>query len=99
MTILFSEEDYRQLENGETYEDKFVVLTPKFLNEEYRTAEFQLFKAKSGFGCHPDKMGAKIFGYFVADKEAASTRREYVLGVATDDGIARWEQLYGKKAE
>jgi hypothetical protein len=99
MTILFDKDDYRQLGDGETYENKFVVLTPKFLNEEYRSAEFQLFKAKSGFGCHPDKMGGKIFGYFVADKEQSSTHREYVLGVATEESVARWEQLYGKKAE
>lgn len=99
MVILFDKGDYRDLQEDEDYVDKFIILTPKFLKAEYRTAEFQLFKAKSGFGCYPEKIGNKVFGYFVSDKEEASTRREYILGVATDKAIEKWEQLYGKKAE
>lgn len=99
MAILFDKEDYRQPQEDESYVDKFVILTPSFLKAEYRTAEFQLFKAKSGFGCYPDMIGNKVFGYFVTDQTTDSTRREYILGVATDKAIEKWEQLYGKKAE
>jgi hypothetical protein len=99
MVVLFDKNDYRPLEDGEDYVDKFVILKPSFLNEDYRTAEFQLFKAKSGFGCYPDRMGSKVFGYYVSDRENSSTRREYILGVATDEAISKWEKLYGKKAE
>jgi hypothetical protein len=99
MKILFDKNDVRQLEENENYEGKFVILRPDFLDTAYRTAEFQLFKAQSGFGCYPDKLGSKVYGYYVSDHDKGSTRREYILGVATDEAIAQWEHIYGKKAE
>jgi hypothetical protein len=89
MTILFDKNDYRQLADDENYEGKFVILRPNFLSNEYRTAEFQLFKAECGFGCDPKKSGGKVFGYYVSDKEKSATRYEYILGVATDEAIAK----------
>jgi hypothetical protein len=97
VTTLFDKNDYRSLAKGETYENKFVILRQESLNEQYRTAEFQLFKAQSVFGCNPNKSGSKVLGYYASDKEEDGTRYENILGVATDESIARWEQLYGKK--
>ena len=93
MKILFDKNDYRQLEEGETYVNKFVILSPDFFNEKYREAKYQLFLALAGFGCDPSKLGGKVFGNFFDEKDM--TRREYILGVATEEAIAQWELEYG----
>ena len=93
MKMLFDNNDYTQLKDGETYEGKFVIISPDFFKPEYREAKYQLFLAKSGFGCDPSKLGGKIFGNFF--DERSQTRREYVLGVATEEAIEKWERVYG----
>lgn len=97
MRIQFDENDYTQLKDGETYEKKFVILSTKQFKPEYQTAQCQLFYAICGFGCDPSKLGGKIFGKLF--DEDYQTRREYVLGVATEDAITKWEQLYGMSRE
>ena len=93
MKMIFDRNDYRQLTDGETYENKFVILSVEQFKEEYREAKNQLYFAECGFGCFPDKMGGKIFGYLW--DERYQTRREYVLGIATEAAIAEWERVYG----
>lgn len=93
MKMLFDSNDYRQLFDGETYENKFVIISVEQFKEEYREAKNQLFFAQSGFGCFPNKFGGKIFGRLY--DEPYQTRREYVLGVATEKAIAEWERIYG----
>jgi len=97
MMIQFDKNDYRSLEDGETYENKFVILSTKQFKPEYQNAKCQLFYAQCGFGCDPSKMGGKIFGKLF--DEDYQTRREYVLGVATEEAIAKWEELYGMSRE
>ena len=97
MRIQFDENDYTQLKDGDTYENKFVVLDTKQFKPEYRTAQCQLFYAQTGFGCDPTKLGGKIFGRLY--DESYQTRRECVLGVATEEAIAKWEELYGMSRE
>ena len=97
MNMIFDNNDYTHLKEGETYEGKFVIISPDFFKPEYREAKNQLFLAKSGFGCDPSNSGGKIFGTFF--DERSQTRREYVLGVATEDAIKTWEQTYGMSRE
>lgn len=97
MKLMFSNRDYRELEPGETYKKKFVVLNPEVFKPEYQNAKCCLFYAKYGFGCYPDKIGGKIFGKLY--DEPYQTRREYVLGVATEDAISEWEARYGISRE
>jgi len=92
MRMMFDHNDYRKLNDGETYENKFVILDPEQFKEEYREAKNQLFFATGGFGCYPDKLGGKIFGSLW--DERYQTRREYVLGVATEEAIQNWEKTY-----
>lgn len=93
MEMLFSAGDYRQLESGETYEGKFVIITPEFFKPEFRSAKYQLFLAKGGFGCDPTKMGNAVFG---SDCEETYRQERYnILGVATEDAIQAWEKAYG----
>lgn len=92
MKITFDSNDYRPLKDGETYEEKFVIVSLNFFDTAYREAKFQLFYAESGFGCDPSKLGSKIFGKWYDEK--GTIRREYVLGVATEDAIKSWEKAY-----
>ena len=93
MKIVFSKEDYRPLADGDNYEKKFVVLNPDVFKPEYQNAQCQLFYAESGFGCYPDKIGGKVYGHLF--DEPYQTRREYILGVATEEAIQEWERVYG----
>lgn len=93
MQTLFGEGDYRHLEDGETYEGKFVIIAPEFFKPEFRSAKYQLFLAKGGFGCDPSKMGNAVFGN---DCEEQYRQERYnILGVATEEAIQAWEKLYG----
>ena len=92
MIKVFGKNDYRPLKDGETYKDKFVILSVDQFKPEYKTAQYQLFYAKGGFGCDPNKLGGKVFG-MVFD-EPYQTRREYILGVATEEAITEWEKEY-----
>jgi hypothetical protein len=93
MTTLFGEKDYRQLEDGETYVGKFVIVKPEFFKSEFRSAKYQLFYATGGFGCDPTKMGNAVFG---ADFDESYRQERYnILGVATEEAIKEWEKLYG----
>jgi len=97
METLFSKKDYRQLESGETYENKFVIIAPEFFKPEFRSAKYQLFLAKGGFGCDPNKMGNAVFG---ADCEESYRQERYnILGVATEEAICEWEKTYNMSRE
>ena len=51
------------------YAGKLLIIKPASLKEEFRQPYFQYFYATSGFGCYPDKLGAKVFGKILADGE------------------------------
>ena len=93
MVMMFDSNDYRSLEDGETYAKKFVILDPEQFKPEFRSAKFTLFYANTGFGCDPSKLGGKVFGTLF--DENYQTRREFILGVATEDAIKEWENYYG----
>jgi hypothetical protein len=70
-----------------------VVIDPEFFKEEYRSAKYQLFLAKGGFGCDPSKLGNAVFG---ADYNESYRQERYnILGVATEEAIQAWEKEYG----
>ena len=96
MKIMFNQNDYRPLAEGETYEKKFVILDPSQFKPEYQNAQCQLYYAECGFGCYPDKLGGKVFGKLF--DESYQTRRELILGVATEEAIQEWEKLYGSRS-
>ena len=93
MKMVFDKTDARPLTGTETYEKKFVILALEQFKPEYREAKNQLFFAESGFGCFPEKVGGKVFGKLF--DEHFQTRREYILGVATEEAIQAWEKTYG----
>lgn len=92
MNMLFDERDYEPLKDGETYEGKFVIITPEYFKPEFRSAKYQLFLAQGGFGCDPSKIGNAVFG---KDCEETYRQERYnILGVATEAAIREWERVY-----
>lgn len=68
-------------EENMDYTGRVVAIRPEILKDEYKTPEDQLFYARSGFGCKPDALGTKVFGYFLKDGEEACYRRGEIIGV------------------
>ncbi len=83
-------------ENAKCYEGKVLVISPRVLKDEYKTPEDQLFYATGGFGCYPDKLGTKVFGFFLKDGEHTSWARNSFLGVINDEYLPDWAR---KKVE
>ena len=72
------------------YTGKLLIMRADSLKEEYRTPDFQLFFAKSGFGCREDSLGRKVFGVFLKDGEETSFTRCDFIGVIKDEHIPDW---------
>ena len=93
MTVLMTSQDVIPGSCNDNFEGKWLILDPsKYMKEEYRNAKNQLFRATSGFGCDPNKMGRKIFGVFASDFDANYIAvREEVIGIATPEAIEEWK--------
>jgi len=97
MKRIFDVLDTIQLEDGDNYVGKFVILRLYSLSKDYQNALNQLFYCTGGFGCYPEKMGTKVFGKFY--DECAYVRRGDILGVATEGAIKEWETEYAMSRE
>lgn len=96
MRTLFSETDIKEKVYTVDLTNKFVILSPESLGENYRDAKYQLFFAESGFGCSPTASGRAVYGMFCFDGDETRVNREDILGTATDEAIAEWKRLYGE---
>ena len=76
--------------NDDNYAEKLLILRATSLREEFRQPYFQYFYAMSGFGCHPDKLGGKVYGKFLADGEDCQFRRNDFIGVADTKQLPQW---------
>ena len=72
------------------YAGKLLIIKPTSLKEEFRQPYFQYFYATSGFGCYPDKLGAKVFGKILADGEECFFCRSDFIGVADTEKLPQW---------
>lgn len=84
-TEIFTSEDVIQGSRSEHYEDKFVVLNIDSLSEKFRTPENQIWLAKGGFGCDPEKMGRAVFANSLADGEHSRWDRGQFLGILKEE--------------
>lgn len=72
------------------YTGKVLVIKPRTLKDEYKTADFQLFYATSGFGCDPNAIGSQVNGFFLKDDEFTHFRRQNFFGVIDEQYIPEW---------
>ena len=72
------------------YKEKLLVLKPSVLVDEYKSPDYQLFYAQSGFGCSPTASGRKVFGFFLKDGENTNFNRGDFLGVIRDECVPEW---------
>lgn len=75
---------------NEDFTDKVLVLRGFVLKDEYKTPDYQLFLARTGFGCNPDASGRKVFGKFLLDGEECSFNRSDFAGVIKDEYLPEW---------
>ena len=92
MKSLFTEEDYRQLTDGETYLNKFVVIDSNYFIGKHQEAKNQLFLVCGGSGCFSDSAISELFGRYY--DIVGYVPSKYILGVATEDAIQEWERIY-----
>lgn len=91
-------------EENMDYRCRVVAIRPEILKDEYKTPEDQLFYARSGFGCKPDALGTKVFGYFLKDGAEAWYRRGEIIGIVRPEYLPDWvreklEKLTYEEAE
>lgn len=99
MVSILNKDDVVANSSNEHYDDQVVVIKSEYFKPDYRSAKYQLFHAKGGFGCDPSKIGTAVFGYFLADGDEARVERYDILGIATPEAIEEWKKLYGEFAE
>lgn len=72
--------------------DKVIVISPKYLKDEYWSPENQLWLAKGGFGCEPDKIGRAVYAVSLYDGEETRWNRENVIGVIKPECMPFWAE-------
>ena len=72
------------------FENKVMVLKPDTLKDEYKTPDYQLFYAQSGFGCSPTARGRQVYGRFLADGEYTHFERSRFLGQLKPELVPDW---------
>ena len=72
------------------YEGKVLVLKPECLKDEYKRPEYQLFLARTGFGCNPGARGQAVIGQFLFDGEHTQFRRSDFTGALDDAHLPEW---------
>ena len=82
--------DHSHCSEEADYTGKLLILKPTVLKDEYKSADFQLFLAQSGFGCSPSASGQKVFGKFLKDGESTHFNRSDFLGVIKDEYVPEW---------
>ncbi len=74
------------------YTGKVLVINPTWLGDDYKQPEYQLFLARSGFGCSPTASGRKVYGEFLYDGEKTHLNRSDFLGVIKEEHLPGWAQ-------
>jgi hypothetical protein len=84
-TELFTSEDCISGSNLHHYDGEIVVISSGHVmenwKEPFQKPEFQLFLARGGFGCDPNKMGNAVFGTFLEDGEECRMERYQIVGI------------------
>ena len=72
------------------YTGKVLVMDPETLAERYWAPEYQLWYARSGFGCDPESNGRAVFATALFDGEEARWNRRDFLGVIREECLPEW---------
>lgn len=89
---IFDNNDVRELNEGETYKNKYLIISKDYYVKSFQNSRNQLFFAAGGIGCDPENKKARIYGKVWDDK--MSVPCEYILGIAKDEAIKEWEEDY-----
>lgn len=76
--------------NNLDFENKIMLLNPFGIKDEYKTPDYQLFYAQSGFGCSPTARGRQVYSRFLADGEYTHFERSRFLGQLRPELVPDW---------
>ena len=90
--------------DDQDFTGKIVVLRADYFKDQYKTPDYQLFLAESGFGCSPTATGTKVYGRFLKDGEQTNFRRSDIIGILKEELIPQWAadkvaQIYQQEPE
>lgn len=71
-------------------EGKVIVISPKYLKEEYWSPENQLWIATGGFGCSATAVGRAVYATCLYDGDETRWERFQVSGVLKDEYLPDW---------
>lgn len=91
-------------EGDQDFTGKIVVLRADNFKDQYKSPDYQLFLAESGFGCYANATGTKVYGRFLKDDEKTHFRRADVIGILKEELIPQWAadkvaQIYQQELE
>ena len=92
--------DYcRKRQPEESLVGKLIILRPSSLAPEYRSADYQLGYALSGFGCQPNAGGRAVFFQELYSGEKCRWEIGDVLGIADMDKLPEWAKAKAAERE
>ena len=74
----------------EHYAGKLIVIRSEILQRDKQTADYQLCRAESGFGCTESARGRAVYVRAVYDNREMRYNREDILGVIKPECIPNW---------
>ena len=77
---------------GEDYTNRVLILKPDALKESFCLPQYQLWYARSGFGCAPDKLGTTVFATCLSDGEHARWSRSDFFGPIRAECMPDWAE-------
>ena len=75
---------------GENITGKLVVIRPKVMHRDRRTADYQYFLADGGNGCRADAIGRAVFGQNLYTGKRSRWERQDILGIADPQKLPDW---------
>ena len=75
------------------YAGKLIVVRSEILQKDKQTADYQLCRAESGFGCSESARGRAVYVRTVYDNREMRYDREDILGVIKPERIPDWAKV------
>lgn len=74
--------------------DILVLNVTEVLKEKYHKPQFQLFECETGSGLDPEKIGERIYGEYLMDRDYSSYKRTNFYGVIKPEKLEELKKQY-----
>lgn len=94
---LFGSEQCEPDPDEAVFEGKVLAVSPAALDEDYFTPQDQLWYAKGGSGCFPDRIGRAVFATCLATGERDRWSRADFIGPVKEELLPDWAKAQAAK--